>query len=321
MKIFDKATLKLTAIYTSIIMVISLGFSVVIGTIAIGEARRPFRVPNAFTELRMSDDFTKAYEDRIDNVESKVWFSLALINVNVFIVAVVTSYLFSRWTLKPIEEAMSDESRFVSDASHELRTPLATMRMENEVLLRDKQAKEKDYKEQVRSNLEEIDKLRKLTDTLLKLGNSATTELSNVAAGEVAVNAIDRISRFAEANNIAIHDNVHDFNVMANADALTEIIYIFLDNAVKYSPNGSTIEVSSDSKRRSITVRDQGDGIADKDMANIFNRFYRADESRNSEDFGLGLSLAKRLAEQMNARVSACNNQNAKGASFTVSFK
>lgn len=321
MKIFDKATLKLTAIYTTIIMVISLGFSVIIGTIALGEVRRPFRVPSSFVELRMSDDFNKAYEDRIDNVEAKVWLSLALINVNVFIIALVTSYLFARWTLKPIEKAMDDETRFVSDASHELRTPLATMRMENEILLRDKEAKKEDFKEQVKSNLEEIDKLRKLTDTLLKLSSSAQTELGDVAIGEAAVNAIERICRPAEAKNIAIDDKINDFKVTANADALTEIIYIYLDNAIKYAPKDSTIELSSDSKKKSITVRDQGDGIAEKDLANIFNRFYRADESRNSEGFGLGLSLAKRLADQMGAKVSACNNPDGKGAAFTVSFK
>lgn len=320
MKIFDKATLKLTAIYTGIIMVISICFSLVIGAIAMGEVRRPFRVPTSFIELRMSDDFNKAYEDRIDKVEAKVWFSLILINLNVLIIAVVTSYLFARWTLKPIEKAMDDETRFVSDASHELRTPLATMRMENEILLRDKEAKKEDYKEQVKSNLEEIDKLRALTDTLLKLSSSAKTERSEVAVGEATVNAIERISHAAEAKNIAIDDKMHDFKVTANGDALSEIIYIYLDNAVKYAPKDSTIEISSDNKKKSITVRDQGSGIAEKDLANIFNRFYRADESRNSEGFGLGLSLAKRLADQMGAEVSASNNPNGKGAAFTVSF-
>ena len=69
-------------------------------------------------------------------------------------------------------------------------------------------------------------------------------------------------------------------------------------------------------------MRDHGSGIADKDLPNVFNRFYRADESRNSEGFGLGLSLASRLAEQMGARVSATNNPSRydSGATFTICF-
>ena len=107
-----------------------------------------------------------------------------------------------------------------------------------------------------------------------------------------------------------------------NEDALSEIVYIFLDNAVKYAPANSTVEIYS-SDKKSISVRDHGSGIADKDLPNIFNRFYRADESRNSEGFGLGLSLASRMAEQLNGKVQAANNsgKNAPGATFTVKLK
>lgn len=318
MKIVDRATIKLTAVYTAAIMTISLGFSLAIGMIAISEVRRPFKVPSTFIELRMSDAFTRAYDAQADQVESKVWFSLAMININVFIVAIASSYVFARWTLKPIEKAMDDESQFVSDASHELRTPLATMRMENEITLRDDEATKADYKRQIKSNLEEIDKLRQLTDTLLRLSSSAQVKASTAMTGDIVASAIDRIGRAAEAKNIAIDDKVKDDKIQTNADALSEIVYIYLDNAIKYSPKDSTIEISGDGK--SISVRDYGDGIADKDLPNIFNRFYRADKSRNSDGFGLGLSLAQRLAEQLGAKVSAKNNSDGKGATFTVTL-
>ena len=322
MKIFDKATLKLTAVYTAVIMVISIGFSVCLGMVTVGEVKRPYDAPSLFKELRVDEDFTRAYQIRSKSVESRVWASLTLININMLIVGTALSYLLARWTLRPIERAMDDETRFVSDASHELRTPLATMRMENEVLLRDSDAKKSDYRDQLKSNLEEIDKLRQLTDTLLRLNGSSKLEIGVVDVGNAVASAIDRISHAAEAKNIAIDNRVGHFTLNANEDALSEIIYIFLDNAVKYAPADSTVEVYS-SDKKSVSVRDHGSGIADKDLPNIFNRFYRADESRNSDGFGLGLSLASRMAEQLNGKVSAVNNSgtNAPGATFTVKLK
>ena len=121
---------------------------------------------------------------------------------------------------------------------------------------------------------------------------------------------------------LGLPKQLSDFTVRSNADALAEIVYIYLDNAVKYSPKGSTIEVFSED-RKSISVRDHGKGIANADLPRIFNRFYRADESRNSAGFGLGLSLARRMAEQIGAKVSAANNRGktAPGATFTVKIK
>ena len=322
MKIFDKATLKLTGTYTSVIMVISVSFSACLGMVTVGELKRPYEVPSLFKELRVDEDFTRVYKVRTENVEAKVWTSLALININMLIIAAALSYLLARWTLRPIERAMDDETRFVSDASHELRTPLATMRMENEVLLRDTEAKKSDYKEQLKSNLEEIDKLRQLTDTLLRLSGSSKLEMGIVDASNVVASAVERISHAAEAKNITVDNKIGHFMLNTNEDALSEIVYIFLDNAVKYAPADSTVEIYS-SDKKSISVRDHGPGIADKDLPSIFNRFYRADESRNSEGFGLGLSLASRMAEQLNGKVQAANNsgKNAPGATFTVKLK
>ena len=322
MKIFDKATLKLTAVYTAVIMVISIGFSVCLGMVTVGELKRPYDVPSLFKELRVDEDFTRVYQVRSKSVESKVWASLTLININMLIVGIALSYLLARWTLRPIERAMDDETRFVSDASHELRTPLATMRMENEVLLRDTEAKKSDYKEQLKSNLEEIDKLRQLTDTLLRLSGSSKLEMGIVDASNVVASAVERISHAAEVKNIAVDNKIGHFMLNTNEDAISEIVYIFLDNAVKYAPADSTVEIYS-SDKKSISVCDHGPGIADKDLPNIFNRFYRADESRNSEGFGLGLSLASRMAEQLNGKVQAANNggKNAPGATFTVKLK
>ena len=322
MKIFDKATLKLTATYTAVVMVISIAFSICLGAVTIGEVKRSVDVPSLFKELRVDEDFRKVYRARASDVESKIVASLILVNVNMLLVGAALSYILARWTLRPIEKAMDDETRFVSDASHELRTPLATMRMENEVLLRDKEAKKEDYREQLQSNLDEIDKLRQLTDTLLKLTGSSKLELGVVNIKDAVGLAVDRIKLAAEAKRIEIKNEVKPITATTNEDALAEVIYIYLDNAIKYSPEGSMVEIFAEDKH-SIYVRDHGPGIADKDLPNIFKRFYRADESRNSTGFGLGLSLASRIADQLGAKVSATNNngKQASGATFGIHLK
>lgn len=320
-KLFDKATLKLTAVYTAVIMIISISFSIIIGNIAVGEVKRPFKTPTSITRAQLDDDFDDAYTSRAGSVEKKVWESLLLINVDMLLISLGLSYLFARWTLKPIERAMDDESRFVSDASHELRTPLATMRMENEVLLRDKDAKKEEYKEQIQSNLEGIDKLRTLTDTLLKMSGSDELPRGEVDISEPIAIAVDRASHAAEAKDIEIDSLVKVGKVQTNADALAEIIYIYLDNAIKYAPAHSKVEILGD--KDAISVRDHGRGVDEKDLPHLFDRFYRADKSRNSSGFGLGLSLASSLADRMGAKVSAANNPaDAKpGATFTIKLR
>jgi signal transduction histidine kinase len=177
---------------------------------------------------------------------------------------------------------MNDQARFVSDASHELRTPLTAIAMENEVILRDKTVGKKELHTQVKSNLEEVKKLQKLSDTLLQISQS------------------DKVDDPKE------HELV-----------LEQIIKILVENAVKYDPKHCPPKIERSEKE--IKVCDQGTGIAEKDLPHIFDRFYRAEKSRTSSGFGLGLSLAQHLAHKIGAEIVAENNRGG-GATFTVRF-
>ena len=95
--------------------------------VTVGELKRPYEVPSLFKELRVDEDFTRVYKVRTENVRGKGLDQSGANQLNMLIIAAALSYLLARWTLRPIERAMDDETRFVSDASHELRTPLATM--------------------------------------------------------------------------------------------------------------------------------------------------------------------------------------------------
>ena len=308
-KLFSRALLKLTALYTGVLMLISILFSVAIGVTARNEIGRPFNLPPQQIIIQQDfdhDAFEQIFRARTNEVNGRILAALILINFGVFIFGAVLSFLLARWTLKPIERAMNDEARFVSDASHELRTPLAVLTVENEVILRDKEADAKDLRDQIQSNLDEITKLRKLTDYLLQM-NSADikVEMSECHLDSLVDEALKRTTPAARAKKIDLAHDIQPANITTNAETLTEIISIILDNAVKYSPEKSTVKIAANSDE--ISIQDQGNGIADEDLPHIFDRFYRAEKSRTSEGFGLGLSLAKSLAEKIGVKISAKN--------------
>jgi signal transduction histidine kinase len=340
MKLFNKATLKLTAIYTAVLMVISVGFSIAVGAAAAHEMNRPFERSRIIIQSSPKDILEQEFRARAAQANGRIAAVLVLVNFGVLIIGAGGSYFLARWTLRPIEKAFARETRFVSDASHELRTPLAAIQMENEVMLRDENTGKIELRAQIASNLEEIDKLRALTDYLLRLNQDEVLKLSDVNITTIVHKTIKNAKKVAATKEISIvaetplqAPSLQSMNTTArtelavkaadsditwrtNAEALTEILAILLDNAIKYSPPKSTITVAAADSQ--ITISDQGPGIAPDDLPHIFERFYRAEKSRTTDGYGLGLSLAKHLADEMNLNIEARNNPS-DGANFTIS--
>jgi signal transduction histidine kinase len=262
-----------------------------------------------------NDEFYDVMKQRDADLRADLVAGLVFINAGVLVFGVMASYFLARVTLRPIDDAMQAQSRFVSDASHELRTPLSAIIMENEVLLRDKKPADKELKTQVSSNLAEARKLQLLTDRLLKLSRNEPLELSKIDVLMAASEALTHIQPAAKSKQITIKNHLKSHIITADADTLTEVLAILLDNAVKYSPQKSTIIIGQ--KHGRLFVRDEGPGIADADLPHVFERFYRAEKSRTSDGCGLGLSLAQNLAQQMNMKVAAENNSGP-GATFWI---
>lgn len=326
MRTFDKAILKLTAVYSGILLLVCLMFSIAIYSSATNTMdRKPFRRAQMDSQMSVTVedsadmfdlDIEQMMKERDDEVRRTMLASLVGLNICVFVAGVFLSYLLARRTLKPIDDNMRAQEQFVSNASHELRTPLNTMRMENEILRRDKSATKDDYVQQVDSNLEEVDKLSALCTRLLSLSHNEKIEMADVNIQEVATEAQMNIAQIANKKKIKITNKIEPFTLSANREALTEILEILLDNAVKYSPRESKVTIKNDGRR--IIVSDQGEGISEEDLPHIFERFYRAEKSHTTGGHGLGLSLAQHLAEQQNLKITAQNNPK-KGASFIIS--
>lgn len=301
---FQSATLKLTAWYLAILIAISLLFSVIIYSTAsnevgsrLGYLQRSSRTIIDINQTRFND----LRDVQIHEAEGNLLASLFITNLCIWIAGGIGSYYLARRTLKPIEEAHEAQSRFTSDASHELRTPLASMKTELEVALRDPDLKKDEMRELLMSNLEEVNKLTRLSQTLLQLSQLDHENITRekITLEEVAKSVTERYDKTGKRVELAGKKTYH---VIANKSSIEELLTILLDNALKYSPENSKVEIKFIGKKHmaGFAVSNGGKGIPADILPHIFDRFYRADSSRTSGEkkgYGLGLSLAKKIVE------------------------
>jgi signal transduction histidine kinase len=246
------------------------------------------------------------------------------INLLAIVIGGPLSYWFAGRTLKPIEDAHELQSKFASDASHELRTPLSVMKTENEVFLRQKNFSDDEAREQIISNLEEVQRLELLTNNLLALSDfnhAQSIKLSIIESKKVANDAIHQISKIFPEDSKRITLSIENIKIFGNLESLSQILFIFLDNAIKYSPEDKPIELigTNNGANYQFSVVDNGPGIKAKDMPYIFERLYRGDKnlSKNIPGHGLGLALAKEIARANEAGLSVKNNPKS-GAIFNL---
>jgi signal transduction histidine kinase len=315
---FKSATVKLTVWYLIILVSISILFSIVIFSIATREvgsrinylqqSSRPLfdTVPSHFDDLR---------DDQIHAAQSNLIASLAITNAGIWIVGGFGSYLLARRTLRPIEEAHEAQSRFTSDASHELRTPLASMKTEIEVALRDSHLTSGEMKELLESNLEEVNKLTILSQTLLQLSRLDHDNIvrEKVSLSDVAQNIT---KRFDKTGKRIVVTSPHPIYALANKSSVEELFTILIDNAIKYSPDNSVVTISLMQHRSMVgfTIVNEGQGIDPSILPYIFDRFYQADPARTNESnrgYGLGLALAKKIVQLHNGELSVSSAVNA----------
>ncbi|MCA9343417.1 MAG: HAMP domain-containing histidine kinase [Candidatus Nomurabacteria bacterium] len=313
-------------------MVISIFFSINIYLLATRELDRGYGrnsqlIINAPNDLPnwLKRQLLESSKSIIDEARAKVFIALLITNVGVLVVGGWISYILARRSLEPIEEAHASLERFTADASHELRTPISAMKSEIEVALMESKISDKDARKLLQSNLEELDVLTKLSDNLLTIARLGDQHLvlkkQNIQ--DIAQESIDRVLSLAEKKHILIK-NQTDSKICASVNhaSLVEVLVILLDNAIKYSPEKTTITVGTNKKDRNpeIFVEDQGSGIAKTDIPYIFNRFYQADTARSTQNrsgHGLGLSIAKQMTEKMNGSIKVASKWG-KGSKFTI---
>ena len=315
---------RLALSYLAVIMTLSLAFSVIIYAITSAQLNRPLppgehaQQPPELIERQ----FSRRLEQRNRETRGSVIMTLVVLNGVMLLVGYWLSLLLARRTLAPIERSIEQQAQFVSDASHELRTPLTALMTTNEVALRKKTLDEKKVRAVFQRNIDEVEKLRELTDNLLRL-----TQVDNQQIEEQAVDmaklirdTIDRYQPVADKKQVVLDMQVAPTKHTVAVTAVTQILGTLIDNAVKYSSSGSTVVIRLDGQ--TLSVVDQGIGIAKQDQAKIFDRFYRSDEARtrgHSSGYGLGLAIARAVADKHGYRLSV-KSEPGRGSTFRLHF-
>lgn len=332
---FRRTTVRLTLVYLGIIMAISLFFSLSLYGVSAVEVERGVMRQTQAVELRprpILDEFSREdlHTQRdliIQDARQHLALRLFIVNLFILVGGGLLSYALARRTLQPIEEAHEAQSRFVADASHELRTPITAMKSETEVALDDPKLTLSQSKKLLESNVEELDKLTNLTDSLLRLArlDSNGHEEKSVKIGQVVQASIDKVLPLAEAKKILVNPKIaSEPIVLGDEHLLGEMFVTILDNAVKYSPKKSEVKVSLSSNKQHVrvTIQDQGAGISATDLPHIFERFYRADGSRARSEaggYGLGLAIAKNIVELHRGDITATSKPK-EGTTFIISL-
>lgn len=328
---FRSATFKLTLSYVAIIALISIGFSVGIYQVASrdlqsGLRRQTERITNHFP-IFMDSPYLRSQGTDLRESREHLIGRLVALNVLVLVGAGFASYALARRTLGPIEAAHERQKRFTADVSHELRTPLTALKMESEVALLDPKASKTELRDIIASNVEEAEKLTSLVANLLRLSQlddaDKHSQFNRVVLYDSVQAAIEQLQTIAASRNVTI-DAQLDKKILVRGDhtTLIQLFVILIDNAVKYSPAQSHITVTLRSSERlaHVTIADQGVGISKHDLEHVFDRFYRANQARTTTEsggFGLGLSIAKLIADSHGATISLTSRPG-KGTTATV---
>lgn len=327
---FENARIKLTAWYLAIIMMVSVSFSIFIYKSISAEFERRLNAIEARLEMGRfgapPPGQVEMFLNDLEDAREKVLIILFYTNLVILFFSSVAGYFLAGRTLSPIEKTMEDQKRFIADASHELRTPLTSLKTEVEVALRDKKLKLSEARELLKSNLQEVDKIKGFSDYLLSLSRYETSggriKMEKVDVSEAVSMAVERNRSLAKNKKIKIVKNLQKVVVKGNPQSLVELISILVNNAIKYSYKNKKVivDVSKTGRSVKITVSDEGIGISKNDLPHVFDRFYRADISRSKKEidgYGLGLSIAKSITDLHKGKISV-QSKIGKGSIFKI---
>ena len=210
-----------------------------------------------------------------------------------------------------LEEAFHEQSRFVSDASHELKTPLTALHGHLSMLKRWGKNDKDRLEKSLDICLKEVERLKKLVNDMLLLSRAEKSKINLNKLEEInPIAVVDEVIeqyRILKPNVKYIVNIDEDINIKIDPNDLKQLLIIFIDNSIKYN-NKDNIEIDiilkKDVNKFKLEVKDNGIGIPTNEINNVMKRFYKVDKSRvNNNSFGIGLSIANRIANNYNAKI------------------
>ena len=297
-KPFIGARLRLASWYTAGVCVVVIVFSLAVYSVfakdITGNADPVEQTPRA--EIDRDNQI-------INNARARLRIDLFAADSLIIMVTVGLSYWVAGKTLRPIELAYDKQKKFVADAAHELRTPLAVMKTGAETALAGKAGKQ-ELEKLTHESLDEINFLSETVNELLFLANSDTGQkepFTKLNFGELLHRQVGLMCPYGKQKQTRLIEDIEqNAYISANKGQLKRLVTNIIQNAVEYSPAESSIKVSlvKIDHQAKLVITDNGIGISEQDLEQIFDRFYKADRART--DFGgagLGLSIVQEIVE------------------------
>ncbi|MBR1708896.1 MAG: HAMP domain-containing histidine kinase [Clostridia bacterium] len=238
---------------------------------------------------------------------------VAIISIFCFIIA---SYFLALWMVKPVESVWNQQRQFIADASHELKTPLTVILSNTDMIIQSGAVTDSKNRQRLDNINVESRRMRELVESLLTLARSDHAPKPLL---KERLNLSYLVSSSVLTLEPSIYDAGHnleftiepDLFCNANAQDITKLIEILIDNACKYSDPGSQIDLTLEKikKEALLTVSSRGVPLSKEDCINIFERFYRLEPSREvHQGYGLGLSIAYEAVQHFGGSISASSN-------------
>lgn len=220
-----------------------------------------------------------------------------------------------------LKDSFQKQEAFVSNASHELKTPIAIMKSYAQLLKRRGKTHPEVLQESVDAIDLEADRMDKLVHQMLTLAKRK--EMVEIEPIDLVALTEKITATFTNAydREIQFHAQADSLMLKGNHDQLEQVIYILLDNAIKYSSKAVKVLLLKQQDIAMMQVTDHGQGIAEEDIAYVFDRFYRVDKARtrSTGGTGLGLSIAKAIMEMHDGEIEV-QSVVGKGTTFTLKF-
>ncbi len=266
------------------------------------------------------------------------WKSLALtlagVAAAVLAAFFVISLFFSRWALRPVEQAWRSQRQFIADASHELKTPITVILADASIALEHPERTIESQRQWIEGIQDEGQRMQGLVEDMLSLAKHDAAEASEHAdMGKQREDA--DLASLAQRAVLQFEAVAFERGVDVDADApgpvalrcvrsdIERVCGILIDNACKYAGDGGRVlvRVRREGKHAELSVHNTGEPIPAESLPHVFDRFWRADQARTSGagGYGLGLSIARSIVEEHGGTLSVASSK-AEGTTFTARF-